>query len=152
MIDLPHLDIPLGNTVSFRPTSWSPQHDGPSPEEIRQRCAEIQATWDEPEERLRRTGTSEKPPLEIAVVPIGGRVMSPFADRLSSYSDSSSGGGEEWGDNRRKKLSESDVRKILASDEPNHVLAARFRVSATNILAIKQRRTWRHVPLEKEAG
>lgn len=43
------------------------------------------------------------------------------------------------------KLTESDVRAIRESDEANKVIAARYGVTAPNILAIRQWRTWRHV-------
>lgn len=47
--------------------------------------------------------------------------------------------------NASKKLTESDVRAIRKSDEPNKVLAGRYGVTAPNIHAIRLGRTWRHV-------
>lgn len=60
--------------------------------------------------------------------------------------------GATWGNlprtnghRKARKLTESDVRAIRQSDEPNKVLAARYGVAASNVHAIRQRRTWRHV-------
>lgn len=44
-----------------------------------------------------------------------------------------------------RKLTEGDIRAIRQSDEPKKIIAARYGVSAANIHAIRQLRTWRHV-------
>lgn len=44
-----------------------------------------------------------------------------------------------------RRLTEEDVRAIPQSDEPNKVVAARYGVTAPNIHAIRQRKTWGHV-------
>lgn len=50
------------------------KYTDPSPEEIRALCLEIQATWDEETERLRRTGSRKPlPPAMIKMV----RVLDP---------------------------------------------------------------------------
>lgn len=46
---------------------------------------------------------------------------------------------------RPRKLTEGDVRAIRQSGETNKELAARYDVTAPNIHAIRQRKTWRHV-------
>lgn len=45
----------------------------------------------------------------------------------------------------RAKLTEESVREILSSRDRGDILAARFRVSATAISAIRQRKSWRHI-------
>jgi hypothetical protein len=45
----------------------------------------------------------------------------------------------------RSKLTEEQVREILRSDEPLHILATRYAVSRSCISAIKSGVTWRHV-------
>jgi hypothetical protein len=47
----------------------------------------------------------------------------------------------------RAKLTEADVRAILASDEVQQVLADRYGVAQTVISKIKRREIWRHVEL-----
>lgn len=46
---------------------------------------------------------------------------------------------------RAKKLDADKVRAIRASDEPSRVLAERYGVTAPNIDAVRNRRSWRHV-------
>jgi hypothetical protein len=50
--------------------------------------------------------------------------------------------GEKHG---RAKLTEETVRAILASAETDKALAAKFGVTSTNIIAIRQRTTWKHL-------
>lgn len=49
------------------------------------------------------------------------------------------------GRRRATKLTEGDVRAIRQSNDSNKELAARYGVTAPNIHAIRQHRTWRHV-------
>lgn len=44
------------------------------------------------------------------------------------------------------KLDEDQVTAIRASDEKGLVLAARYGVTPANISAIRNRKTWKHVP------
>ncbi|WP_416832984.1 MAG: HNH endonuclease signature motif containing protein [Erythrobacter sp.] len=60
--------------------------------------------------------------------------------------------GRSWGKlvgppkgTRAKKLDAEKVRAIRASNEPSRVLAERYGVTAPNIDAIRNGRTWRHV-------
>jgi len=43
------------------------------------------------------------------------------------------------------KLTEKQVREILASEGPHKVIAARFAVSEANVRLIRLRETWRHL-------
>jgi hypothetical protein len=45
----------------------------------------------------------------------------------------------------RAKLTEADVRAILASDEPRDIIAARYGVTIGYVHGLKARRYWRHL-------
>lgn len=55
------------------------------------------------------------------------------------------GAGVKVAVGRPRKLTESDVRAIRQSGATNKELAARYAVTAPNIYAIRQRKTWKHV-------
>lgn len=45
-------------------------------------------------------------------------------------------------------LTETQVRDILASTDSGSVLAKRYGISRSNVFAIKQRRSWKHVVID----
>lgn len=50
------------------------------------------------------------------------------------------------------KLTEEKVREILRSSKPAKALANRFGVKPSTIYAVRQRRTWTHVPLNPKVS
>jgi len=58
------------------------------------------------------------------------------------------GGGAKGEAQHLHKLTEAQVREILASDELQSVLAERYGVSQGTISNIRLRKTWRHLEME----
>lgn len=69
-----------------------------------------------------------------------------WASRQENMADKVIHGTDHRGErNGHAKLTESDVREIMASNEAGTVLAARYRVSSATISSIRHGRKWRHL-------
>lgn len=64
-------DVPLIEQLIFIPVEWEPEiNDEITPEIMAQRIAEVQATWDDATRRMRCSGSSLVPELEVQRVSV----------------------------------------------------------------------------------
>ena len=151
----PH-NLPLFSQLTFYPVDWEPDYgDDPSPEEIRKRCLEVQATWDEATERSRREWDGNKG--HVTVTTCEGLFSIALEDAKDARTNFAAGGirgvdglglktGEEV---PTKKLNKRKVREMRAKwdGKPASIgkLAKEYNVTRATAANVVNRVTWRNV-------